>query len=67
MCKASATPSAIIYEHSGQEAGGLAGSQVFLGGALLVGALLVGTLLVGALLVGALLGLESAEPIVAIT
>ena len=41
--------------HSGQEAGGLAGSQVLLGGALLVGALLVGALLVGALLVGALL------------
>ena len=47
--------------HSGQEVGGLAGSQLFLveallAGALLVGALLVGALLVGALLAGALLG-----------
>ena len=41
--------------HSGQEVGGLAGSQLFLVEALLAGALLVGALLVGALLVGALL------------
>ena len=41
--------------HSGQEVGGLAGSQLFLVEALLAGALLVPALLVGALLVGALL------------
>ena len=42
--------------HSGQEVGGLAGSQLFLVEALLAGALLVPALLVGAFLVGALFG-----------